>query len=80
MKFIATAKGYFNDSIVNVGEEFEADANFSAKWAVKAKDHEPEKPATDKKLAEDAKEGLQGKKTAKKKAKKKAAKKTAKKE
>lgn len=75
MKFIATAKGYFNDSIVNVGQEFEAGDSFSAKWAVKAKDHKPEKAPSDKKLAADAKEGLQGKKTAKKKAKKKAAKK-----
>lgn len=75
MKFIAKAKGYLNDRIIEPGSEFEADKDFSASWAEKAGDYKPEKKPSDEQLAKDAKEGLQGKKKSKKKSKKKTAKK-----
>lgn len=84
MKFIALAKGYFNDKLIEVGEKFDADEDFSGSWAVKAEEHEEKSVPDEEQLAEEAKEGLQGlKKPAKKKAKKKAkkvSKKAAKKE
>ena len=80
MKFIANAKGYYNDKLIQPGEEFEAPEDFPGSWAVKAKEYEPASEKSDEEKAADALEGLQGKKKAeKKKAKKKVAKKAAKK-
>jgi hypothetical protein len=87
MKFIATERGVYNDTIINVGQEFEADKDDlmatrvrdgnqvkeMCSWAVPAKDFEPAPEEDVEKLAADAIEGLQGKKKAKKKVTKKTA-------
>ena len=79
MKFKATKKAYFNDSMINAGDEFEADDDFKASWAVKAEEFAEEDKPDDEQLAKEAREGLQGSKEPKKKTKKKSKKKVAKK-
>jgi hypothetical protein len=80
MQFKAIKKGYFDDSIVNPGESFEAPDDFSASWAVKAEAYKPEPEESDEVKIERAREGLQGSKKKKKKAgKKKVSKKVSKK-
>ena len=80
MLFKAVKKGFFDETIVNPGEEFEAPDDFSASWAVKADEYAPEPEESDEVKAERAREGLQGSKKKKKKAgKKKVSKKVSKK-
>ncbi len=63
MKFVATARGYLGDRLIEPGTEFEADAKFKASWAVKAKDYKAEtEEKSEKDLQKEAVEGLQGKK------------------
>lgn len=81
MQFVAIKKGYYDDSIVEVGQTFEAPGDFSANWAVKAEDFTPKPEEDDEVKIAKAREGLQGSKKKKKKAaKKKVSKKVAKKE
>jgi len=73
MQYVAKQKGFWDGSLLQVGDTFEA-TNFDGKWAVPVKSYKPEPEETQQVLAEKAREGLQGpkgKKTSKKKVKKK---------
>ncbi len=72
--YVAKKKGFFDGSLLQPGEEFEAD-DFSGAWAVPVDQYVPEAPEDPAVLAEKAREGLQGKKTKKKKVSKKKTKK-----
>ena len=82
MEFIAKAKGFIHDRIVNPGETFEEESGFKGGWAVPAKEYKPDPEKTPEEVQNDAVEGLQGSKKKKKTAskKKKVAKKAASKE
>lgn len=67
MKFTATQRGFYDDSIVEAGETFEAPDHLKCSWAVPAKEYVAEKPETEADKVEKAKEALQGKKKKKKK-------------
>jgi hypothetical protein len=61
MKMKATQKGFYGDRIIQIGEQFEAE-DFKGKWAVPAQEFKPEVIKTPDVLADEAIEGLQGKK------------------
>lgn len=66
MKVKAIQKGYYDDQIRNVGEEFDVPDGFSCKWAVPTEDFKPEVIKSAERLAKDAEEGAHGKRKEKK--------------